>query len=292
MKPQSSVGLTTTARVMSTTIQQSFYRSGQLRERVPWKNGMRHGVVRTWHKNGTLATEEPFQTSLLHGVCRQWDEKGRLLGKYKMVHGSGIQRTWHDNGQIQMEISTVFGEFCGRSRMWLSDGTLISENFCLRQKNVSAAEYRAAAAKDKSLPKFRGQPAKVPPKNSVLERRTLRLFVAWLMKKPHRSEARKWLQETSAEKNARSLGRFKHENDAVKFVEALYEAGATKVIAPDIYASKTGDQFADCLVVQLPKNSAKRKAVRKVCAQLRTRRLGAMQPDEDIGETHLYLSMP
>jgi hypothetical protein len=289
MNPESSVGLTTNARVMSTTIQQDFYRNGQLREQVPLTNGMRHGLVRTWHKNGTLATEEPFQTSLLHGLCRQWDENGRLLGKYKMVHGSGIQRTWHDNGQIQMEISTVFGEFCGRNRTWLSDGTLISESFCLHQKNVSAAEYRAA--KDKSLPNFRGQPAKIPPRNSALEKRMFRLFVAWLLKKPHRSEARKWLQKTPADKGARSLGRFKRENDAAKFVEALYEAGATKVIAPDIYASKTGDQFADCLLVQLPKIVVKRKAVRKVCAQLRTRRLGAMQPDDDIGETHLYLSM-
>ena len=51
------------------------------------------------------------------------------------------------------------------------------------------------------------------------------------------------------------------------------------------------DQFADCLLVQLPKNTAKRKAVRQVCGQLRTRRLGAVQPEKDIGESHLYLSL-
>jgi hypothetical protein len=276
---------------MSATIQQNFYRSGQLREQVPLKNGLRHGVVRTWHKNGTLATEESFQNGLQHGLCCQWDENGCLLGKYKMVHGTGIQRVWHDNGQLQMEISTVSGEFCGRSRMWLADGTLISDHLCLRQKNVSAEEYRAAAAKDKSLPKFRGQPAKVLPRDSAMQKRILRVFVVWLLGKHHRSEALKWLRKTSTDQSARSLGRFKRECDAVKFVRSLYEAGAVKVIAPDIYANKPGDQFADCLVVQLPKNPVGRKAVRKVCAQLRTRRLGAMQPDEDIGETHLYLSM-
>lgn len=276
---------------MSSTIQQSIYRSGQLREQVPLKNGLRHGVVRTWHKNGTLATEEPFQNGLPHGLCCQWDENGCLLGKYKLVNGTGIQRVWHDNGQLQMEITTVRGEFCGRSRMWLADGTLISENYCLRQKSVSAEEYRAVAAKDKSLPKFRGQPVKVPPRDSAMQKHILRVFVAWLLEKPNRSEARKWLQKTATDQSARSLGRFKCENDAAEFVQSLYDAGAVKLIAPDIYASKTGDQFADCLVVQLPKNAAMRTAVRKVCAQLRTRRLGAMQPDEDIGETHLYLSM-
>jgi hypothetical protein len=78
-------------------------------------------------------------------------------------------------------------------------------------------------------------------------------------------------------------------NYAIKFVEALYEAGATEVIAPDIYAGKAGDQFADSLLVKLPKVAAKRKAIRKVCAQLSKHKLGAFQPDKDIGESHLYL---
>src|ERR1035438_10402472 len=87
----------------------------------------------------------------------------------------------------------------------------------------------------------------------------------------------------------RGLGRFKRESDALKFVQALYKAGATDVIAPDIYASKTGNQFADCLLVKLPNIAPKRKAVRKVCSQLSKRKLGAFQPDKDIGESHLYL---
>ena len=89
---------------------------------------------------------------------------------------------------------------------------------------------------------------------------------------------------------ARSLGRFKRVSDALKFVESLYNAGATEVIVPDIYTSKTGDQFADCLLVKLPGIAAKRKAIRKVCAQLSKRKLGAFQPDKDIGESHLFLS--
>ena len=61
------------------------------------------------------------------------------------------------------------------------------------------------------------------------------------------------------------------------------------MIAPDIYSNKDGDQFADCLLVRLPKDRAKRKAVRRVCAQQRKRDLGAIQPTEDIEETYLYL---
>ena len=81
---------------MSSALQCQYYRNGQLREEVPLRKGRRHGTVRTWHKNGVLASEEPYRAGLLHGVCRQWDETGKLLGKYRLIHGTGIQRAWHD----------------------------------------------------------------------------------------------------------------------------------------------------------------------------------------------------
>ena len=84
-----------------------------------------------------------------------------------------------------------------------------------------------------------------------------------LLEKHNQREARKWLAKKTGDQTARSLGRFKREKDAAKFVEALYQAGAVEVIAPDIYRNKARDQFADCLLVQLPKNAAKRKAVRQ-----------------------------
>jgi len=275
--------------VASTTIQRHVYRTGLLREEIPLRNGLRHGVARTWHKNGQMATEEPYQNGLPHGVCRQWDEAGRLLGNYRMIRGTGIQRSWHDNGRIQMEVSTVRGEFCGRNRIWLRDGTLLSERFYVHGRIVSPDTYREAAAQDKTLPRFSGRPAKLPPKSPATRKRIYRVFLSSLLEKPNRCEARKWLQKEASDKTGRSLGRFKRERDAIKLVEALYTAGTTNVIAPEIYRNKAGDQFADCLLVRLPKNVAKRKAIRRVCLQLRKRNLGAVQPDEDIGETHLYL---
>lgn len=271
---------------MSTTTQQHFYRSGQVRERVPFQNGRRHGVVRTWHRNSALASEEVFRNGLLHGICRQWDETGRLLGKYRMVHGTGIQRAWHDNGKLQMEVSTVGGEFTGRNRIWLRDGTLISERFYLRGRVVSPQDYRAATAKDKTLPKFRGRPAKLPPDNRATQRHVHQVFVASLLDKENQSEARSWLA-----KGKSSLARFKRAGSAAKFVEELYGAGAVEVVAPDICSDRAGDQFADGLLVRLPKSAAKRKAIRKVCVQLKQRKLGVVQPDRDVGESHLYLSM-
>ena len=281
----------TDVRVVSATIQKTFYRNGQLRERVPVRNGRRHGVVRIWHKNGRRASEEPYTNGLLHGVCRHWNEAGRRLGEYLMIHGTGCQRGWHDNGKLQIEVWTVHGDFSGRNRIWLRDGTLLTERFYLHGLAVSAETYRAAAAKDKALPKFRGKPAKLTGKNRVKPLHIHRVFVDSLLEKRSQREARKWLAKKTGDKTARSLGRFKRENDATKFVEALYQTGAVEVIVPDICRNKARDQFADCLLVQLPTSAAKRKAIREVCLQLRTRKLGAVQPDTDIGDSHLYLSL-
>ncbi|HEY3855145.1 MAG TPA: hypothetical protein VGO67_12190 [Verrucomicrobiae bacterium] len=273
---------------MKKSIERAFHRNGQLREAVPLLDSRRHGVVRVWHKNGVLANEERYLNGLLHGVCRQWSEAGRLLGKYRMVHGTGIQRTWHENGRLQLEFSTVNGDFSGRHRLWLHDGALMSEEIYLHGRPVTAEEYNAARAKDKSLPKLTGKAGKPLPKTVATEKHLHQVFVRSLLAQKNRAEVRKWLE--SGGKAARSLGRFKRKADALTFVEALYQAGATEVIAPDIYASKAGDQFADCLLVGLPGMAAKRNAIRKFCAALSKRKLGAFQPDKDIGETHLFLS--
>jgi hypothetical protein len=255
------------------------------------RNGRKHGVIRTWHKNGVLASKRPFENDLPHGICRQWDASGRLLGQYKMVHGTGTQRAWHDNGQLQAEVSTVQGRFYGRNRLWLRDGTLISEHFCLDGRDVTADAYRTAATKDDRLPKFRGKLATLPLENLAKQKHLHHVFVATLLKKPNCREAQAWFRKATGDKTARLLGRFKRENKVRQFIEELYRAGAREVIVPEIYDNRAGDQFADGLLVRLPKNASERTAIRKVCSQVPKKRLGAVQPGEDFGEAVLYISM-
>jgi len=248
-----------------------------------------HGRRRTWHHNAQLATEEFYRDGRLHGLCRQWNEHGRLLGTYRMEHGTGTQISWHENGRRNLEFTTIAGQFCGRSRLWLRDGTLISDQVLLFGRPATRDEYRRAMRQEPRLPKLRGWPAKLPPRNRAWQKHLQHVFVQGLLSKPNRSEARAWLQ--AGGKTKRLPGHFKRGSEAMKFVEQLYQAGAVKVIVPDIYQSRKGDQFADNLLVQLPKAAAARKSVRQVCQLLRKRKLGAVAPDEDLGEAYLLLSM-
>lgn len=270
-------------------ILRTYYRKGIIAQEQHLLRGKLHGPQRSWYRNGQLAEEQEYRHGLRHGLSRFWDETGRLLGSCHSEHGTGLFRRWFDNGQLKVEFSTVEGRFCGRSRTWLRDGTLVSDEVLLFNRNVTPDEYRRAAAKDARLPKLRGRIPKLPFREPAWERKQFRLYVARLLAKRNGSEARAWLK--TEDKTKRRLGRFKHGSAAVQFVEALYQAGAVKVLAPDIYRNQRGDQFADNLLVQLPKDAKKRKAIRQVCAQLRKGALGAFLPEKDEGERHVYIHL-
>ncbi len=274
---------------LKTVVRRTCYRPGIVVLEERFVGDRLHGPRREWHRNGQLAEEEIYRHGLLHGLCRQWNSDGKLLGSFQMVNGPGVQKSWHDNGRLNLEFSTVAGEFCGRGRTWLRDGTLIAENVTLFNRAVTPARYRRAAATDPRLPKLPGRIEKPPVHNRALERHTYRVFVAWLLRKRSRVEARTWLAAVDNKK--RTFGRFKHDSTAVKFVEELYRAGAVQVIAPEIYHNKRGDQFADCLLAQLPKSIRQRRAIRAVCARYFKDGRGAIQPDQDWGESQLYVLM-
>jgi hypothetical protein len=269
--------------------QRFYYRNGHVQTEIREVGGEVHGLNRTWHHNGQLAEELRYRHGCLHGVSRQWDEKGRLLGSFTMNHGTGTQFYWHQNGKLRQEINSFNGKFFGRTRTWLRDGTLVQEIYSISNVDVSRAAYLKAARKNPDWPQHEGEPAgKVARDSHALKLRQHELFIESLLEKSH-AEARHWL---NAAKNPdlHSLARFRTAKAALQFVESLYAAGAEAVIAALIYAGGRGKQFADRLLVKLPKAPAKRKALRKICQELCAKRGGALLPDEkDMGESHLFI---
>jgi hypothetical protein len=270
-------------------IKRFFYRNDRVHAEIREVAGKFHGLNRTWHFNGQLAEELRYRHGRLHGVSRQWDENGRLLGSFTMNQGTGTQHYWHQNGKLRLEINSFNGKFFGRMRNWLRDGTLVQEVYYISNVDVTRAAYLKAAQKHPDWPQPDGQPAgTVTRDNPALERRQHELFIASLLEKSH-AEARQWLS-TDKTPGLRSLARFRTAKAALRFVESLYAVGAEAVIAAVIYAGERGKQFADRLLVKLPKAPAKRKLLRKICQELCAQRGGAFLPDEqDLGESHLFI---
>jgi hypothetical protein len=270
-------------------IKRFYYRNGHVHMEIRQVAGEFHGFNRTWYHNDQLAEEQHYHHGLLQGITRQWDENGRLLGSFTMNHGTGRQFYWHENGNPRLEINSFNGRFYGRMRLWLRDGTLVQETYYINNVDVTRTKYLKAAREHPDWPQHEGQPAgKVARDNQALKLKEYELFIDSLLERPC-AEARQWLSP-SKNPDSRSLAKFRTSKAALEFVEILYAAGAEAVIAAIIYMGKYGKQFADRLLIKLPKTPSKRRKLRMICQKLCIKRGGAMVPDEkDIGESHLFV---
>jgi hypothetical protein len=205
-----------------------------------------------------------------------------------MNRGTGTIRHWFNDGRLCSESDLLDGKFHGRMRTWLRDGTLVEEAFCIDNSNVSRAAYLKAAKDHPDWPQYKGQAAgRVKRETAALECKNFELYVESLLEKSH-AEAGKWLAEATRP-DMRSLARFRTARVALRFVNELYDAGAIAVIGVPIYADKRGKQFADFLLVRLPQSKTRRKTLRKLCQNCCDKCGGAIMPEKDICERHLFL---
>lgn len=271
-------------------IERYFYRNGQIRIMNRLTDGKFQGVSRAWHYNGQLAEETRYRNGKLHGTSRQWNAKGQLIGSFTMDHGTGTMRQWYQDGRLCSEADLLHGKFHGRIRTWLRDGTLVQEIFCIGNSDATRAAYLKAAKDHPDWPQYKGQSAgRVARETAALECKHYELYVESLLEKSH-AEAGKWLAEATRP-DMRSLARFRTPGVALRFVKAIYEAGAVAAIAVPIYAGKRGKQFADLLLIKLPQTRTNRKVLRKLCQNCCDKRGGAMMPEKDIGERYLLLHL-
>ncbi len=74
----------------STTI---FYPSGAIKEVRSYKDGIKHGIWKTWNEAGILTAEAGFQNGKKDGAWYVWDDQGTK--RYEMYYKNGEKKgTW------------------------------------------------------------------------------------------------------------------------------------------------------------------------------------------------------
>jgi antitoxin component YwqK of YwqJK toxin-antitoxin module len=114
-----------------------FDEHGQLELEIPLRDGLRHGTEYTWFWGDWLSSAEPFHAGKAHGVARQWSATGKLIGTYKMVHGTGID-LWR--GAVE---GSEEGPYYLSEVWYLRDGNLHGFNWWIKedQKTVSVERH-------------------------------------------------------------------------------------------------------------------------------------------------------
>lgn len=103
----------------------------------------------------------------------------------------------------------------------------------------------------------------------------------------HGPEALQWLRDNPGE-SVLASNRFGNTAEAIRFVEALYAAGATKVIVNDEdVVDEGGELYTDALVVYLPGDPAAHDRVVILCRQEIDREAGRSSEIEDWGEVEV-----
>jgi hypothetical protein len=162
-----------------------FHKTGELSYERPVKNGLTHGIVYRSDTPGKLLSAEPCFRGKLHGTARQWSNDGRLIGTYKMKHGTGIDLWWQESGNGVPHLSEARylkdGMWHGFEWWWLGSKELTQEahfwngkehgierrrnlqgrlhrgypRYWINDERVSKRQYVHACTTDPTLPPFR-----------------------------------------------------------------------------------------------------------------------------------------
>ena len=153
---------------------------------TPMKDGLKHGRAITWDDNGRLLSIEPYAKGKLHGTTKQYGRNGKVIGTYKLVHGTGFDIWRHENEDNRVFVSEIhslkdglpngyewwfastkqdllherhwhMGKLHGIERMWNSKGRLYRgyPTFFISDQTVSKQKYVKLTRTDKTLPAFR-----------------------------------------------------------------------------------------------------------------------------------------
>lgn len=132
--------LSNSPRSRNSLVAREIYRHGTLIKRELFKNGLLHGIQRSWYRNGVLKDESPYRDNIRDGMFRHWDEQGRLVGQYSLTQGTGTLRIYSSTGELIQEESFKDNRYNGlamkcyesrkdRSFVWYRDSKLIGNGY-------------------------------------------------------------------------------------------------------------------------------------------------------------------
>lgn len=103
---------------------QRIKQEGGARTEVPYVDGKRSGVEKSWYPSGQIAVEAPWVDGVQEGAVVFYAEDGAIQANIPYYQGKieGVQKTWYADGQRQGEESYRNNELHGPSEFWTQDG--------------------------------------------------------------------------------------------------------------------------------------------------------------------------
>jgi hypothetical protein len=165
-----------------------YNQEGRLVKETSMKDGLRHGREIEWYDDGVLVLVEPYFEGKIHGLAKQYGRSGKVIGTYRLVHGTGYDiwrwewwrgftpvsevhslqnnfphgyEWWVDPDQrsVHHERHWHEGKYHGIERMWNHRRRLRGgyPKYWIHGQAVTKRDYLKAVKSDKTLPSFRAR---------------------------------------------------------------------------------------------------------------------------------------
>lgn len=108
-------------------VQVSKYSNGKKKTEVPYKDGKRHGLTKSYDQAGNISLELPYVNDKREGQSKKYYEGGKQVfqtTEYKDDKMHGMQIKYRTNGKVMSEARFENGFPCTGLKQYLLDNTL------------------------------------------------------------------------------------------------------------------------------------------------------------------------
>jgi antitoxin component YwqK of YwqJK toxin-antitoxin module len=108
--------------------QTRWYKNGQKKGVVHYRNKVKNGLFTKWYENGKLKSTTNFVNGKVHGLKSEWYDSGKIKSEinYSNNKVDGLITKYHPNGQKEAEIH-MKNNVKGLAILWDKDGKKIFE---------------------------------------------------------------------------------------------------------------------------------------------------------------------
>jgi antitoxin component YwqK of YwqJK toxin-antitoxin module len=142
-------GVTYFEKEKFTGIRYQCYASHDTAMVIPYRDGLQHGVARTWFDGNRLASLRYFEHGKMQGKHTGWHENGKLKFIYYFEDDlfQGNVKEWTIEGEPYRDFNYAEGHEAGLQKMWEADGRL-KANYEVR----NGRKYGLAGSKNCTSP--------------------------------------------------------------------------------------------------------------------------------------------
>ncbi len=114
----------------NTEIKVTRYAGGNLKSKIPYVNGQKHGIQQWWREDGQKMWQEIWANGKQHGVGSEWNDNGQKWSQEIWRDGKehGVWTWWREDGTKGQEIYYLADKVYARIE-WDKEGAVTAVKF-------------------------------------------------------------------------------------------------------------------------------------------------------------------